>query len=103
MHCLHYFPCQQESGQYGWVDGWPLTYDDWKANAPVGGECVVMDPDLGWIDVACNENHGFFCKYTEGQIHCYTECLKNDTIDEHQVEGALGVYHFISGLCPTLE
>ncbi|XP_072020013.1 LOW QUALITY PROTEIN: uncharacterized protein [Amphiura filiformis] len=52
------------TGQLGWVDGWPLTYTDWKANEPVDGQCVTLTR-AGWAHVPCTESHGYFCKYTQ--------------------------------------
>ncbi|KAL8582533.1 hypothetical protein ACOMHN_066797 [Nucella lapillus] len=54
----------QRTGEYGWVDGWPVTLTSWgegQPDRPANRSCVAMDNGL-WNDTSCEEAHPFVCK-----------------------------------------
>ncbi|XP_072021157.1 lymphocyte antigen 75-like [Amphiura filiformis] len=57
------------TGQYEWLDGWPLTFTNWRVSEPSrasGKGCVAIsnNPNSTWVDENCSEQKGFICKYT---------------------------------------
>jgi hypothetical protein len=55
-------------GTFAWVDGSPLTWDDWREGDPSLGHgipsCVEMDGNTSrqWGDVECTQRQGFVCE-----------------------------------------
>ncbi|KAM6294091.1 C-type lectin domain family 4 member G-like [Aegotheles albertisi] len=53
---------RSSEGSFGWADGTPLTYRNWRWGQPDeagGGEdCVAMDPRGGWGDRPCASSPG---------------------------------------------
>ncbi|XP_072014914.1 macrophage mannose receptor 1-like [Amphiura filiformis] len=55
----------QDTGTYGYVDGWPLTFTQWGPNEPSGGGCVTLKSDETWDAIPCDDIRPFICKYTQ--------------------------------------
>ena len=56
----------QDTREYKWTDGWPLSFTTWGENEPSGEGCVAMNTDEVWDDEDCDMMKGFICKYTLG-------------------------------------
>ncbi len=59
---------QDGSGQYKWLDGWPVLYTNWGNNEPTmrDGEGCVMVKDTAWEDTQCDATRPFMCKIATG-------------------------------------
>ncbi|XP_072020400.1 macrophage mannose receptor 1-like [Amphiura filiformis] len=58
------------SGQYRWLDGWPVLYTNWGNNEPTmrDGEGCVMVRNAAWEDTQCETAKPFVCKIsTDGE------------------------------------
>ena len=51
-------------GWFNWVDGAPLSYNDWKTPPRKGSSnnCVEVTTDLGWEHAMCEKKNPFICK-----------------------------------------
>ncbi|XP_038076947.1 macrophage mannose receptor 1-like [Patiria miniata] len=55
------------SGEYSWLDNWPVFYTRWDTSEPSKGEgegCVLMDFNGRWNDTVCTNKFGSLCKYS---------------------------------------
>lgn len=54
-------------GTFSWVDGSPVSYTNWRSNAPNNGNnnqhCTQIRPNDGeWDDVICDKNQQYVCQ-----------------------------------------
>ena len=57
----------QETGEFKWVDGWPLLWTNWARFEPSsrpGEGCVVVTEYADWDNAACEVQQAYICKYT---------------------------------------
>ncbi|XP_071824781.1 macrophage mannose receptor 1-like isoform X2 [Apostichopus japonicus] len=55
------------SGEYEWLDGWPVSYTNWAAMEPSQGSnegCIALTVNGTWDDTGCSSNYRGICKYT---------------------------------------
>ena len=67
----NFFCTPQETGTYGWVNGWPVLFSAWGENEPSGGTgegCVMSTTEGRWDDTLCTSLKPFICKYDEGKL-----------------------------------
>ena len=51
-----------EDGEFGWLDGTPLEFTDWRAGQPNGELCVEVLENMQWDDVDCEAVKAFTCE-----------------------------------------
>ncbi|XP_039455862.1 asialoglycoprotein receptor 2-like [Oreochromis aureus] len=62
---------KEEEGNWKWVDGTPLTLQNWVAKQPDNGDgnpkwgeedCVHVEPDASWNDLSCSASLKWICE-----------------------------------------
>ncbi len=43
-----------------------VTYFNWSPGEPNGDDCIMMNPDLTWIDLTCSAYRSFICEIAPG-------------------------------------
>ena len=61
-------------GVFRWIDGYILTWENWRPEEPFGAavlteDCVVRKPDGKWDDIECSEIHQFYCEEIKGMVN----------------------------------
>lgn len=60
------------SGEYEWLDGWPVSYTNWAAMEPSQGSnegCIALTVNGTWDDTGCSSNYRGICKYTSCKLY----------------------------------
>ena len=69
-NAYHVYTCQD--GDWSWIDGSDVSYQNWIPGRPVDELCAEMTTEentLGlWNDHGCDELKGFVCKVDKGRI-----------------------------------
>ena len=57
------------TGDYTWIDGFPLEFSSWDMHEPSGESCAVLTDGETWNATHCDDMRPFVCKSTLGE--CY--------------------------------
>ena len=72
---------------YTWSDGSSSNFYNWASGAAQTGDCVNMDANGLWRDVACNQVYSYVCKRDDSEL---TNCVTMVTLVRSQTNQVSG-------------